>query len=124
MPSNNPPKALSLKGTRGTRHGAALSEFRTCGSVIVEAVRAALQEYEMPQVKITIDETQYARLKESADEDGLPLAVYCRGLILSSQSLSELGNAIAEARDAVIETHKADLSKVATFLAERIGSTK
>lgn len=78
----------------------------------------------MPQVKITVDESQYARLKESARADGLPLAVYCRGLILSSQSLSEIGNAIAEARDAVIETHKADLSKVASFLAERIGATK
>ncbi len=76
----------------------------------------------MPQVKITISESQYARLKESADADGLPLAVYCRGLILGAQSLTEIGNAIAEARDTIIETHKADLSKIATFLAERIAS--
>ncbi len=113
-----------MLGTASTQHATFRAGFRTCVSVISEADRAAWKEYEMPQVKITVDESQYARLKESADADGLPLAVYCRGLILSSQSLAEIGNAIAEARDTVIETHKADLSKVATFLAERIGATK
>ena len=78
----------------------------------------------MRTVSFKIHPEQYVQLKAAADEAGIPPGVYARMRALHDSGISVVEARLLSAESNIIQTSKADLKKVAEYLASVIKQSK